>query len=287
MIWKQDQWGYGLTWCILHFCLSSCQMRWGSRPWRTDERKYSLKATASFQHSEPSRHPTTAFQTPSEGSEQGVRALLHQPQVHNGQFRKKDQNCHHLRKHMMISGVRKGPYSTLQCEIATHQIWRYDYFGLKCCSMFSEGSFVVWHTQCVHANKQTYSSVIFGSHKVKPIYAPFALLPSWSTGLLWWGNKQQHVGPGGGSIPPASAESWWHQWMENQSEPSCKYRTLIMTENLHWGLLNYEVNSASIISPVITSLHAARYSGLVSQSTWVHTELPSILLKLGIPTLAV
>lgn len=97
---KQDQWGYSLTWCILHFCLSSCQTRWGSRPWRTGERKHSLKATASFQHSEPSRHPTTAFQTPSEGSEQGVRALFHQPQVHNGQFGKKDQNCHHLRQHI-------------------------------------------------------------------------------------------------------------------------------------------------------------------------------------------
>lgn len=36
-----------------------------------------------------------------------------------------------------------------------------------------------------------------------------------------------------------------------------------------------------------TSPHAARYSELVSQSTWVHTGLSAILLKLGIPTLAV
>lgn len=45
---------------------------------------------------------------------------------------------------------------------------------------------------------------------------------------------QQHVWPSGGSIPPASAESWWRQWKETQFEPSWKDRTSGLTGVFHW-----------------------------------------------------
>lgn len=54
-----------LTWCSLHFCLSSCRTRQESRPWRTGGRRCSLRATASFRRSGPSRHPIKAPRTPS------------------------------------------------------------------------------------------------------------------------------------------------------------------------------------------------------------------------------
>lgn len=53
IIWLIKTWDFlhhDLTWCSHRFCLSSCRMRQGSRPWRTGERKYLLKATASSQH---------------------------------------------------------------------------------------------------------------------------------------------------------------------------------------------------------------------------------------------
>lgn len=65
-----------LTWCSLHFCPSSCQTRQGSRLWRTGGRTHLPRATASFRHSEPSRRPIKAPQTPSERCGHAVRALL-------------------------------------------------------------------------------------------------------------------------------------------------------------------------------------------------------------------
>lgn len=54
------------TWCSPHFCQSSFQRPQESKPWRTGGRMHWQRATASFQHSEPSRHPVTAPQKPSQ-----------------------------------------------------------------------------------------------------------------------------------------------------------------------------------------------------------------------------
>lgn len=92
---------------------------------------------------------------------------------------------------------------------------------------------------------------------------------------------------------------------EGETSPSLRGNKAPDTEyfasSLIVMLLGYHVNYAqrhnfsslhyfqykNDLKALSTSLHAARYSGFESQSTWVHTELPSILLKLGMPTLAV
>lgn len=61
-----SQWDHSLTWCTLHFYLSFSQRPRESKPWRTGERKHWLRATASCRRSEPSLHPVTAPQTPSQ-----------------------------------------------------------------------------------------------------------------------------------------------------------------------------------------------------------------------------
>ena len=53
-----------LTWCSLHSCPSSCQRRWGCRPWSIGRRKRWLTATSSCPRSGSSLHPAATLQTP-------------------------------------------------------------------------------------------------------------------------------------------------------------------------------------------------------------------------------
>lgn len=65
VIFRNTPWVHSLTWCSLHFYLSSFQKPQESKPWRTGGRKHWLRATASSQRSEPSLHPAAAPQKPS------------------------------------------------------------------------------------------------------------------------------------------------------------------------------------------------------------------------------
>lgn len=164
-----------------------------SRPWRTGGRRCWLTATASFQHSEPSRHPVKVPQTPSEETEKMIKEPFHKSwcapllscQTHR---HSKSHSYHYL----------------LRAVIAQ---WRKE---LNLIFLICDHILLIFVHSC---------------NKAGVIPTPSALPPSWSIGLPWWGSKQRRAGPSGGSSPPAAAESWWRQWRGNRSEPCGNNRT--------------------------------------------------------------